>query len=161
MKLTYAQARNEVLETTEIGYTLRSQDRLWLAFMFDTWSEDEWWGNRLYFINAQATEDGADLRTSYDLFEDEVLWTTRREAEAHAEAMRDLIQRSAPLEHRDDYRVYVINLGDDRRAEREYLEGVPFKAHFKGSEAAVEAMRVVRREWANRAALAAVEETDR
>lgn len=132
--LTWAVARETVLEDTYLGYTLASLDRLWSVFIFDTWSEDEWFGNRLWFIN--------ELNSAYDMWENEQVWTTRAEAEAFAAAMRERfgnVEGAAEGVVVPD--VYVINLGDDRRLERERMDGVPYKGRHRGSDAAVAALR--------------------
>lgn len=145
MKLTYDEAVHTVLETTEMGYyTLASSDRLWTVFIYDTWSDDEWFGNRLFFQSERMT--------SYDMWALELVWTTRAEAEAFAAIVRaDYADGETPsLAGKVAPEVYVINWGDDARYEREVLEGKEFRARFKGSVAAVEAMRAMNIEWRKR-----------
>jgi hypothetical protein len=133
-RLTYDEARAEVLETTELGYTLASQDKLWTCFIFDTWSTDEMRGNRLYFRNG-------DRVLSYDMWDDELVWTSRAEAETFQAEQQARYDNEATT-GREPVIVYLINWGDDARWERSILEervGIT-EGKFAGSKAALEAM---------------------
>lgn len=136
MQLTWTEAIGAVLEPTELGYTLRSLDRLWTVFIFDEWSEDEFRFNRLF-------STGLGQPWSYEMWETELVWTTRIEAERFAQRLRDDFEGSegTPPE------VYVINIGDDRRHERSVIEGVPLKCHFRGSQRALTAMALMHHRW--------------
>lgn len=128
MELAYWEARRDILETTELGYTLKSQDKLWTCFTFDTWSEegDPYRGCRLFF---RKDRDGL----SYDVMDDELFWTSRLEAEAFRKSFWD---------KNPDVEVHVINWGDDSRWENAYLSDRSFlmQGKFSGSTEALVAM---------------------
>lgn len=149
MQLTYAEARDTVLETTEMGYTVASQDKLWTVFTFDLDSENEYRFNRLFFITPNCT--------SYEMFHDELMWTSREEAEEFARLMRInqmefyrewLLEGNEPFALPD---IYVINWGDDSRYEATILD-LPYRRtrktpKYKGSIRAWSAMADMRRRW--------------
>lgn len=123
--MKYSEARDLILEPTWNGYTLRSQDRIWVPHIYDTWSTNTLRGNRLYFL--------PNLRgMSYELWDDELVFTSLREAEqfrAEKQAEFD--------EDGDKVTVYLFNLGDDRRWERWLLEGIEYKPRFKHGQETV------------------------
>lgn len=133
--LTYNEALDTIIENTEIGYTLDSQDRLWIVFIYDLWSEDEMRFNRLY-----PRDPALGGGWGYDLTIDGVLvFASRKEAEAFAADLREGV---APQP------VYVVNLGDDARWERWALGQTPdLTPRFKGSEAGLAAMTEMRDRW--------------
>lgn len=154
MQLTYPEALASIIEHTEIGYTIRSQDRLWIVFSYDLWSEGDWAEmryNRLYPMVGE--KPGVIGGTAYD--RDMAtggmtvpVWTTRAEAEFFAENWRDRMERLYDTPRgRDEEKpeVYVINLGDDARFEAQVIgldngRSVRDKPKFKGSEVAWQAM---------------------
>lgn len=145
MQLTYAQARELILEPTEMGYTLASQDRLWTVFIYDLWSEDAFRFNRLY-------STGIDQAWSYEMWENELVWTTRLEAEAYAKRLREWFDVSRQENENPAPEVYVINWGDDARHEATLIGrdggGRPRKTpKFKGSEKAWNVMTEMHNRW--------------
>ena len=126
-QLTYNDAWNEILEETELGYTLASQDKLWTCFVFDDWSDDEMRGNRLFFTNG----DGA---MSYDVWDEELFWTSRAEAEEFQKLHQDRFdQRKTDAD--PQVTVWLINWGDDSCWENGILtkrEGIT-EGKFAGS----------------------------
>lgn len=139
MELTYTEAQG-LLETTEIGYTIASQDRLWTVFIFDLWSSDEYRYNRLF-------TQGIGEPWSYDPWDKELFWTTRREAEAFAERMREHLAAAGG----DQPTVYVMNWGDDARWEAQLIGryGTPTRStpKFAGSREAWDAMGEMTSKW--------------
>ena len=134
-QLAYWEARRDILETTELGYTLKSQDKLWTCFMFDTWSQDEYQGSRLYFRADKSI-------VSYDVMDDELFWTSRVEAEAF---------RKSFWGKNPDVEVHVINWGDDRRAEAAYMNGsFLMEGKYAGSTEALVAIAAMREKWRQR-----------
>lgn len=136
MMLTYNEALATIIDYTEIGYTVASQDRLWIVFTFDTWSTDEFRYNRIY-------TRGIGNGWAYDLDIEALVWTSRREAEKYAEALRARGQG-------ENY--YVMNLGDDARLEslfigRDNRRRVRDTPKFKGSEEAWSAMIEMSLKW--------------
>lgn len=153
VQMTYNEALEQIIENTEIGYTLDSQDRLWLCFIFDLWSEGErapFRYNRLYPIG-----DPLKGRTAYDLTIDGVLvWTSRTEAETYADKWRKVIddaERYEPFTEHEKPEVYVMNLGDDARYEATQIGrwGTPCRPtpKYKGSVRAWEAISEMRSRW--------------
>lgn len=103
-EMTYDEARGAVLEYTEMGYSVASQDKLWVCFIFDLTSEDEWYGNRLYPVHLKLW--------SYDMDGNCLVWTRRAEAEAFR------LKYNASRENvADAPKMYVMNWGDDARFE--------------------------------------------
>ena len=142
--ITYRQAVAEFIETTELGYSIRSQDRLWLVFYYDLYAEGTLRYNRLYPYRSHASA------TSYDLYDDELVATSRREAEEFAakwsESLRTLYESrgfSAP-------EVFVMNMGDDARFE-DLILGCKKRARttpkYKGSERAWQTQIEMSRRW--------------
>lgn len=128
-RMTYDQAICEVLEYTEIGYTQKSQDRLWTCFIVDSWSEDLLRGNRLYF-NARGM--------SYDMWDIEWVWTSRAEAEAFRAETQEMFDAEAKRRGEEPIRVYVINWGDDHRFEESIVNGSRIeRGKFAGSTEAI------------------------
>lgn len=151
MRLSYRQALDSIIEHTEIGYTIASQDRLWIVFTFDLWSEDEHISlryNRLY-------PRGLDGGMAYDLDMTGVMvWTTRAEAEAFAAGWRERLaeaDRAQDDKVKSSEHVYVMNLGDDARFEAgvigRYGVTVRTTPKFKGSESAWQAMVDMHERW--------------
>lgn len=149
MRLTYNEAHWTILETTEMGYTLASQDRLWTVFIFDSWSEDEFRHNRLYFLG-----DGIEhMAYDYDVRPGAAFFTTRREAEAFAADRRADFEAEVEDTAKRPI-VYVINWGDDRRLEAWQMGDRPkLGVVKKGSVEAIKALIARNEEWrkANRA----------
>lgn len=109
--LTYDQARVEIFEYTELGYTLKSLDRCWVAATIEDgsspFSQDypEFIGNPIYSL--------VERGSSYDLMDDAAVFLSRRECEAFIATFGDpFIQWWFPL-----------NLGDETRWEHAYLNG--------------------------------------
>jgi hypothetical protein len=150
MQLTYNQALDTIIENTEIGYSIRSQDRLWICFIYDLWSDGdlaELRFNRLYPM-------GLSQPLSYDKFSDGVLmWTTRDEAESYAARWRKYLDDVARLDDDPDAEkteVYVMNLGDDARFEDQVLGGYKrarTQPKFAGSRDAWQAMIQMHMRW--------------
>lgn len=151
MRLTYHDALNTIIERTEIGYTIASQDRVWIVFTFDLWSEGDHATlkyNRLY---PRGLEGGM----AYDLDMAGVqVWTTRAEAEAFAERWRERLAEGDKMQDdglKSSEHVYVMNLGDDARFEANIIGryGVTVRTtpKFKGSEAAWQAMVDMHERW--------------
>lgn len=109
--LTWDEARNDIIETTEIGYTLKSLDKIWVAATIEDgssgWAKEnpEWIGNPIY-----ATVDKAG---SYEIWDTVACFTSRRECEAFIESFGD------------PYRWwwFPLNMGDETRWEHKYLDG--------------------------------------
>ncbi len=145
VQMTYLGAQETILENTEMGYTLKSQDKLWMVFWFDTWSEDSLKYNRVFPVSEEMG--------SYEMWEDELCWTTRTEAETYAETLR--IEFATKVTSPDSLlteppEVYVINWGDDSRYESYCLGTRPnMGLKYKGSAAAVDAMQKMRLAWRN------------
>lgn len=141
MGLTYNEALNSIIEHTEIGYTLRSQDRLWVVFAFDLESEDEFRYNRVY-------TRGIGKGWGYDLTIPGVLcWTSRWEAEAFARRLRNHLTTPDGTP-----KVYVMNLGDSARYEAQIIghdngREVRSTPKFKGSEQAWDACVEMSKRW--------------
>lgn len=144
MQLTYDEALETIIEHTEIGYSIASQDRLWIVFIFDLWSTGMWRYNRLYPLN-----DGA---WSYELmslgFAEQprvLVWTTRQEAEAYAKGLRERLEEKCAANKFETPEVFVMNLGDDARCEsarigRDDGRQVRSTPKFKGSQRAWDAL---------------------
>jgi hypothetical protein len=143
-QLTYDEAQG-LLDTTEMGYTVASQDRLWTVFTFDLWSEDEYRYNRLYSM-------GIGRPWAYDADGGDLFWTTRREAEAFADALRVYLSEANKTPD-EPPEVYVMNWGDDARLEALFLGGRPggvasrTTPKFAGSRAAWDAVIDMHRRW--------------
>lgn len=129
MQLTYGEAVSQILETTEVAYTRKSQDKLWTYFMLDTTEPDM--GVRCMPIYPFETENGSEGWV-YGIAEEVTFWTSRAEAE------------KAAKQARDKGHVYVLNWGDSARWGEEALTGVPCKPRFVGSVEAIAALREVR-----------------
>lgn len=147
MELTYTEALASIIETTEMGYTVASQDRLWTVFIFDLWSEDEMRYNRLYSL-------GLDNGWSYEMWENELVWTSRWEAEEFAIRMRERLADDAAhgaFDGGEVPEVYVINWGDDARYEAKIIGRGRVTCRttpkFKGSERAWVAMTEMSVRW--------------
>lgn len=148
MELTYLEARDSIIEHTAIGYTIKSQDRLWMVFTFDLTSDGEYASyryNRLYPCG-EAFGSG----WAYDMDIPGVLvWTTRAEAERYAERLRQRIAKKNTGENRPE--VYVMNMGDDARFEAAIFgrPGTPTKASakFAGSRRAWDALIEMDAKW--------------
>ena len=154
MELTYNEALDTIIEHTEIGYTVASQDRLWVVFIFDLWSDGEEWQFRYNRLYSRGLRNG----WAYDLTINEVkVWTSRREAEAFAEQLRQRLEEEGQIKDPDpDFdgvpEVYVMNLGDDARYEaliigRDNGRGTRGKPKFKGSQRAWDAQIEMSRKW--------------
>lgn len=136
------------LNTTEMGYTIASQDRYWTAFIFDIWSSED--GEDADLKGSRLFSQGLGEPWSYEMWDSELLWTTRREAEAFAQQVREQWTERIGGEAGE---VYVINWGDDARYEAWVLGGrdgggrVRQTPKFKGSERAIEAMREAHRRY--------------
>lgn len=146
MQLTYNEAP---IEHTEMGYSIASQDRLWIVFMYDLSSEDEYRYSRLY---PRTQESGGGW--SYELMMEGVLvWTTRTEAEAYAKHVRSELDDwfiAHPDIEEERFEVYVMNLGDDARWEDLALGGYKRTRQspkFKGSEVAWQALFDMHMRW--------------
>lgn len=157
-ELTYREALNSVIEYTEMGYTVRSQDRLWIVFIFDLWSDGDWADfryNRLYPLQPDpASASASGLSWAYDLDMDGVrVWTSRWEAEAAAAELRERLVRSGRSDESEPSEAYVMNLGDDARWEALVLGGRPggvttrVQPKFKGSRAAWTALGDMGDRW--------------
>ena len=158
MQMTYDEALGAIIEHTEIGYTIRSQDKVWIVFTFDLDSEGEHASlryNRLYpLIN---TETGEQQGWSYELMmlgnreypRGVPVWTTRAEAEAFAMTLRHRLLRDNP--DGEQAPVYVMNLGDDARYEAKiigrYSVTPRTEPKFTGSILAWRAMEEMYRKW--------------
>lgn len=120
MQLTYGEALGGIIEFTEIGYTIASQDRLWTVFIFDLWSPED----DIYRYNRLFTT-GINQPWVYDVGDDVLFWTTRVEAEEFAERLRAVLKEnhdnavaSGDLPPDSELSgVYVMNWGDDARYE--------------------------------------------
>lgn len=117
MKLTWDQALATIIDHTDIGYTQKSQDRIWVIATVDDVSPDEWYGNWLYMI-----EPGL---SSYDLWSDELCFTSLREAKQY-------IATEVPEKVREYW--YPLNLGDEARYENSVINGTEFKPKFAASK---------------------------
>lgn len=150
MRLTYRDALNTIIENTEIGYTLASQDRLWIVFTFDLWSE----GDHLSLKYNRLYPRGLEGAMAYDLDMSGVqVWTTRAEAEHFAQQWRErLAESQSMMDDGIECPVYVMNLGDDARYEKTVIGadyGHPRTTpKYKGSEAAWQAMTEMAQRWA-------------
>jgi hypothetical protein len=149
MQLTYDKALATIIDHTEIGYTIASQDRLWVVLTFDLDSTDQFKYNRMY-------SRGIGNGWGYDLtISDVQVWTTRREAEEFAKELRaDLADWVAlhPDSGHEAPEVYVMNLGDEARYEaliigRDNGRGTRRTPKFKGSQRAWDAMTEMSRKW--------------
>lgn len=141
--MDYMTALDTIIERTEIGYTIASQDRLWLVFIHDLWSEDAFKFNRLYPMS--------NGNWSYDLdLSDVLVWTSRREAETYAVELRERLE-AKPLDTEGEKpQVYVMNLGDDARLEDARLggyKGARKTPKFAGSREAWKACEEMQVRW--------------
>jgi hypothetical protein len=147
MQMRYDEALDSIIEHTEIGYTIASQDRLWIVFIFDLWSEDEFRYNRLY-------STGIGEPWTYELLVGETsppVWTSRREAEVFAEQLRQRLIANSSTDSIPE--VYVMNLGDDARYENLVIGGhkqARTTPKFKGSKRAWGAQIEMRGRWIDR-----------
>lgn len=140
MRLTYDQARDQILEPTYLGYTQKSKDRLWVVMCFDVWSDPQGdpegldlYGNPIY-----AQENDA----SYDLWEEELVFTTRREAEEWAEQRNERTRARLREKGEDwvDVDIWMAcNLGDLDRFDNAYLDRGELitSGKFRGSDRAL------------------------
>lgn len=105
--LTWDEACDTVLETTELGWTLKSLDKIWLAATVETDTDDypELAGNAVF-----ATVEKAG---SYELWSDVACFRSRREAETFIESM------GKPY---NDW-WFPLNHGDLTRWEHAFLNG--------------------------------------
>jgi hypothetical protein len=146
MQMSYDEALATIIDHTEVGYTIASQDRLWIVFVFDLWSEDQMRYNRLY-------SRGIGNGWGYDLtISDVQVWTTRAEAEAFAATLRSYIEEFSGGLPDPTPEVYVMNLGDDARYEAQIIGRDNGRAtrstpKFKGSLAAWKAMTEMHKRW--------------
>ena len=144
-EITYNEALETIIEHTEIGYTIASQDRLWIVFIFDLWSEDQFRYNRLDPL-------GIGEGWAYDLTIQGVkVWTSRREAEEYAERLR-VHMRDNLSDDETAPTTYVMNLGDDARYEALIIgrdNGRPTRTtpRFKGSQEAWDAQIEMSKKW--------------
>lgn len=141
--MDYMTALDTIIERTEIGYTIASQDRLWIVFTFDLESENAFRYNRLYPAGYR--------RWAYDLdiYGVEV-WTTRREAEKYAAELRELLAAEPFSPEGERPQVYVMNLGDDARYEDAHLGGYKRarrEPKFAGSREAWKACEEMQVRW--------------
>lgn len=157
MRLTYNEALASIIEHTEMGYTIASQDRLWIVFTFDFDSDGDYADfryNRLYPMIVKDT--GVTNGWAYDHDMDHEgravpLWTSRAEAEHFASDLRAHLARIENGAEMAD-NVYVMNLGDDARFEAQIIgrdNGTTVRDHpkYKGSEAAWKAMAEMGLRW--------------
>jgi hypothetical protein len=156
MRLTYDEALASIIDHTEIGYTVASQDRLWIVFTFDLDSEGEHASlryNRLYpLVNTEGEMVGG---WSYDLTvhsrdRQVPVFTTRAEAEHFAMTLRHAALVRDNAAGVPD--IYVMNLGDDARYEASIIgrdNGARTRTtpKFKGSESAWAAMDEMTQRW--------------
>jgi hypothetical protein len=159
MQLTYTQALDQIIEHTEIGYSIRSQDRLWICFIYDLWSDGEYADfrfNRLYPL--VGDKPGVIAGTAYDRDMSHKglnvpVWTDRQGAEHFAAGWRDhlhYLYDSAKGRTEEKPEVYVINLGDDARFEDQVLGGYKrarSEPKFAGSRDAWDAMIQMHLRW--------------
>lgn len=151
MQLTYNQALSSVIEYTEMGYTIASQDRLWTVFIFDTWSDGD---ERSLRYNRLYTQ-GIGKGWCYDIDIKCLVWTSRHEAEAFAEKMREhLADQWAKAEKpitEEVPEVFVMNWGDDARYEATLIGRYGSRPRpipkYKGSGRAWEAMIEMGKRW--------------
>lgn len=163
MRMTYDEALASIIEHTEIGYTVASQDKVWIVFTFDLDSEGEHASlryNRLYpLVNSDGEMVGG---WSYDLTvhsrdRQVPVFTTRVEAEHFAEEVRvsvaewqmELVNKGHEPK---DVKVYVMNLGDDARYEASIIgrdNGARTRTtpKFTGSILAWQAMEEMTKRW--------------
>ena len=165
--ITYNEAVDTIIEHTEIGYTLASQDKVWIVFTFDLNAEGDYAAfryNRLYpLVRLDNDEMGG---WSYELLmlggERErgvPVFLNRVQAERFADDLRAHIKHKAGQGHTalhgqdgEEPQVYVMNLGDDARYEKTII-GPDGGTHprttpkFKGSEAAWQAMTEMTQRW--------------
>jgi hypothetical protein len=125
--LTWREAQETFLETTELGWTQKTLDKLWVAATIDNGSTKAWpclKGSILY-----ATVDKA---ASYELWDDVACFRRRYEAQCFIESMGEpYVQWWHPL-----------NVGDETRWEHQYLDGklpdlsgAGFTPKYKASQA--------------------------
>lgn len=160
-RMSYGEARDTILDHTEIGYTIASQDRLWTVFIFDLWGAegDPYRYNRLYPLPSGAWSYEVGIGSGEKVW----FYTTRVEAEAAAEELREGLRKS--YDHASASgeipgpptppEVYVINWGDDARYEASIIgrdSGARTRTtpKFKGSERAWAAMVEMSRRWLGR-----------
>lgn len=157
MQLPYPLALDAIIENTEIGYTIASQDRLWIAFSYDLWSDGQYADfryNRLYPMTKGNDKPDEVVNTCYDrdMIHEGLtvpVFTTRREAETFAMNWRHQIlnnheERKGTVWEREEIPpVDVINLGDDARYEAQIIghdRGTRDKPKFAGSVVAWQTM---------------------
>ena len=132
---TYAWVREYVLNYTELGYTQRSKDRVWVVVCFDVWTDvngpdRELYGNLIYSQGDYG---------SYDLWEKELCFDSRRGAQAHADERNARSRERTGDETTDIW--MPANLGDLDRFETAYLDGrgLLTRGRFRGSDRALAA----------------------
>lgn len=147
MQLTYNQALSSVIEYTEMGYTIASQDRLWTVFIFDTWSD----GDERSLRYNRLFSRGIGKGWCYDIDIDGLMWTSRHEAEAFAEKLREHLAQSWTEADGEAPEVFVMNWGDDTRYEATLLGRYGARPRsipkYKGSGRAWEAMIEMGKRW--------------
>jgi hypothetical protein len=113
-KMTYRDAQATILEPTYIGYTQVSKDKIWLIVTVDDDADPERrfksaYGNWLFLTEHD--------QLSYELDDDVLVFTRRREAQEHLDSVRyaarsPMIRRIARQGH-----FYTLNRGDESRRE--------------------------------------------
>lgn len=158
MQMTYDEALDTLIDHTEIGYTIASQDKVWIVFTFDldsTGKYAEFKYNRLYpLINTDTDEQ---VGWSYELMMlgnptrpiGVPVWTSRAEAEFYAQELRHRLLNDNPEGPVAD--IHVMNLGDDARYEAKIIGryGVTVRdtPKFTGSILAWRAMEEMSAKW--------------
>lgn len=108
--------RDAPLETTQLGYTLKSQDRLWAIVSVDDFTDPDdpsgLYGNWLWLTEQTDVTKGPV--SCYDLWDDVLVWDRVHEARAY----RDNLPEAE--------RWHTLNIGDEARYERAFLQGIPF-----------------------------------
>lgn len=138
MRMTYREALDRILEYTTIGYTQKSQDKIWLLVAIDDdttpgRSFPAGYGN-LVFLLDERVHPGPTM--SYEIDDDVVVFTTKREAQAYLDGM--------PEPYGLNWMTF--NLGDYNRYEQ-YMISVAWTLHtkFAGSKEVIERLTVVRK----------------
>jgi hypothetical protein len=139
-------------DTTEMGYAIASQDRIWVVFIFDLWSDGSWADYRYNRLYPTAQDAWA-----YDMSGDVLVWTSRAEAEQAAAELRVRLDYRYEGDPENQPDVYVMNWGDDARYEASIIGRDGYARpratpKFKGSEAAWAACVEMGARWAEYAA---------
>lgn len=135
---TYGWVRDHILEITELGYTQQSKDRVWVVLCFDVWSENSLYGNPIYSCGDHG---------SYDLWEDELCFSSRHAAQVHADERNAAIRAHS---NEPDVDIWMTaNLGDLDRFDNAYLagRGLITRGKFRGSDRALHARARFWAEW--------------